>query len=47
MNRLYVLKDPLGVIHLVEERWAHPDWEFLGVLKTEFETELDKWGYRE
>jgi len=39
MRKLYVLKDPQGVIHLVQERWHHPEWEFLGVLNTEFDTE--------
>lgn len=34
---LYVLKDQEGVIHLVQDRWQHPHWEFLGVLKTDFE----------
>jgi hypothetical protein len=37
MRRLYVLKDMQGVIHLLQDRWQHPEWEFLGVLKTDFE----------
>jgi hypothetical protein len=36
---LYVLQDNEGVIHLLKDRWQHPEWEFLGVLRTEFDTD--------